>query len=194
MKIVHIVESMGRGGLERVVCDLAQVQLRDGHQVGIVCLFTDGLLAEEARQAGVPVFSVGKTAGIDLSALMRLRRAIRASDADVIHTHNATAHYHAALVRGRRLQGVLVNTRHGMGGRDRLTGASDCSRLQWEGPLQSLRFARRPHGALWRIESCQPIVSALCRMGFASMRSARRTGATRDGDSIYPKMRWWWVP
>ena len=107
---------MGRGGLERVVCDLAQVQLRDGHQVGIVCLFTDGLLAEESRRAGVPVFSVGKTAGIDLTALMRLRRAISASDADVIHTHNATAHYHAALVCGRRLQRVLVNTRHGMGG------------------------------------------------------------------------------
>jgi len=64
----------------------------------------------------VPVSSVGKTAGIDLPALLRLRRAIRASDADVIHTHNATAHYHAAVVCGRRRQRVLVNTRHGMGG------------------------------------------------------------------------------
>lgn len=107
---------MGRGGLERVVCDLALIQIRQGHEVGIVCLFTVGLLGEEARRAGVSVVGIGKSAGVDLTALLRLRRAIRDCDADVIHTHNATAHYHAAAVSGRRGQCVLVNTRHGMGG------------------------------------------------------------------------------
>lgn len=116
MQIVHVVESMDRGGLERVVCDLAQAQQRDGHSVTIVCLFTDGLLAEEAREAGVRVDSVGKKPGFDLAALMRLRRALGACDADVIHTHNATAHYHAAAVARRSGTAVLVNTRHGLGG------------------------------------------------------------------------------
>jgi len=116
LNIVHVVESMDRGGLERVVCDLAQEQLRAGHRVSIVCLFTDGLLAEEARQAGLPVNVVRKKSGIDMTALMRLRRSLRASAADVIHTHNATAHYYAAFVTPRRGRTVLVNTRHGMGG------------------------------------------------------------------------------
>jgi glycosyltransferase involved in cell wall biosynthesis len=116
LNIVHVVESMDRGGLERVVCDLAQEQRRTGHRVSIVCLFNDGLLAEEARQSGVSVIVVRKKTGIDLAALMKLRRAVKACDADVIHTHNATAHYHAALVGARRGRTILVNTRHGMGG------------------------------------------------------------------------------
>ena len=115
MKIAHVVESMDRGGLERIVCDLAQEQLRAGHQVSIVCLFRDGSLAEEVRQAGVPVVVVGKKAGIDIAAFMRLRHALGAAHADVIHTHNATAHYHVAVVAPRRREAVLVNTRHGMG-------------------------------------------------------------------------------
>lgn len=116
MNIVHVVESMDRGGLERVVCDLAQEQRRTGHRVSIVCVFNDGMLAEEARQSGVSVLVVRKKAGIDLGSLMKLRGALKACDADVIHTHNATAHYLAALVAARRPRNILVNTRHGMGG------------------------------------------------------------------------------
>ena len=116
LNIVHVVESMDRGGLERVVCNLAQEQKRAGHRVTILCLFRDGLLAEEARQFGIAVTVTGKRSGIDLAAFIRLRRVLRASHADVIHTHNATAHYHVAAVGARRAQTVLVNTRHGMGG------------------------------------------------------------------------------
>lgn len=112
-----MVESLDRGGLERVVCDLAQQQLRAGHRVAVVCLFRDGLLAEEARRAGALVTVIGKrTSGVDLFAWIRLRRVLRAAGADVIHTHNATAHYHAALAGGVRGRTVLVNSRHGMGG------------------------------------------------------------------------------
>ena len=99
-----------------MVCDLAQEQMRAGHRVSIVCLFRDGLLAAEARQAGMTVDVVGKRSGADLMALIRLRRALRAADSDVIHTHNATAHYHSAISASRRGRAVLVNTRHGMGG------------------------------------------------------------------------------
>lgn len=116
LNITHVVESLDRGGLERVVCDLAQEQLRAGHRVAVVCLFRDGLLAEEARRAGALVIVIGKQiSGIDLSAWIRLRRVLRASGADVIHTHNATAHYHAALAGAARGR-LMVNTRHGMGG------------------------------------------------------------------------------
>lgn len=116
MNIVHVVESMDRGGLERVVCDLAQQQLSAGHRVNIVCLFNGGLLAAEAKESGAAVAVIGKGAGIDLPALLRLRSALKACDADVIHTHNATAHYHVAATVAWRRQTVLVNTRHGMGG------------------------------------------------------------------------------
>lgn len=119
MNVVHVVESLERGGLERVVCDLVQEQVRAGHCITVVCLFTDGLLADEARRAGAPVVAIRKRTGLDPAALMRLRRELNACQADVIHTHNATAHYHAAFMARRRGHAVLVNTRHGMGGERR---------------------------------------------------------------------------
>ena len=107
---------MERGGLERIVCDLAREQIRGGHQVTVVCLFRDGPLADEARTAGAQVVAIGKRAGIDVSAVLRLRRVLKASNASVIHTHNAMAHYYAAFVARPRGRSILVNTRHGMGG------------------------------------------------------------------------------
>jgi glycosyltransferase involved in cell wall biosynthesis len=116
LNIVHVVESLDRGGLERVACDLSTEQARKGHRVGIACLFSGGLLAEELRHAGVTVDVVHKRSGLDLRALLRLRRALRAARPDIVHTHNATAHYHAVLALSGDGRPVIVSTRHGMGG------------------------------------------------------------------------------
>jgi glycosyltransferase involved in cell wall biosynthesis len=107
---------MDRGGLERVVCDLACEQARAGHLVRIVCLFRDGLLAGEAVNAAVPVAVVGKKAGFDVAAMLRLRRLICSGNPGIVHTHNATAHYHAALATAGCTGMTLINSRHGMGG------------------------------------------------------------------------------
>jgi glycosyltransferase involved in cell wall biosynthesis len=115
--ITHVVENLNRGGLERVVIDLVRMQLRQGHRVQVICLFERGSLANELEASGVPVFACGKRRGPDLRALLRLRRRLRALGTDVMHTHNATAHYHAVLaVLGLKLR--IVNTRHGMGALD----------------------------------------------------------------------------
>jgi glycosyltransferase involved in cell wall biosynthesis len=114
MKILHVVESLERGGLERVVINLVLAQRAAGHEVAVNCLFREGLLAAELHRAGVPVACAGKRAGVDLAAIMRLRAHVRDSGADIVHSHNAVANYYAAAaVLGRRAG--LVNTRHGMG-------------------------------------------------------------------------------
>jgi glycosyltransferase involved in cell wall biosynthesis len=123
LKIVHVVESLAVGGLERVVLQLAIWQRRRGDTCRIICLFDEGALAGEARAAGIEVLAIGKTRGPDLRALKRLRSAIRNSHADAVHTHNAVSHYYtAAAVLGLGVTRT-VNTRHGMGpaqGRARL--------------------------------------------------------------------------
>jgi glycosyltransferase involved in cell wall biosynthesis len=115
MKIVHVVETLDRGGLERTVCDLAAAQKLRGDQVSALCLFRRGLLADELESRGVPVSAIGKRTGNDFAALWRLRRALRVAGADVVHTHNATAHYHTAWACWPRSDWQLLNTRHGMG-------------------------------------------------------------------------------
>jgi len=115
VRIVHVVESLDMGGAEQMVVTLARMQRAHGHDVSVVCLFNEGVLAEEARAAGVPVDACAKRPGLDLRAVRRMRRFIAGARPDVLHSHNPVPHYYAiAATRGVRI-GRVLNTRHGMG-------------------------------------------------------------------------------
>jgi glycosyltransferase involved in cell wall biosynthesis len=115
MNILHVVENLNRGGLERVVVELIRAQRNHGHHCRVVCLFEEGVLAAELRALGVRVDACEKRQGLDLRSLLILRRACIEHRTEVLHTHNPVAHYIARLatlgVRCRR----VINTRHGMG-------------------------------------------------------------------------------
>lgn len=115
MRITHAVENLNRGGLERVVIDLASAQAAAGHDCQIVCLFEAGTLAPEVAARGIRVIACGKRDGADARALWRMRRALAAQRPEVLHSHNDTPHYYAMVAAlGLRLR-CVVNTRHGMG-------------------------------------------------------------------------------
>lgn len=119
MNITHFVESLDRGGLERMVLELVKLQHQQGHCCQVVCLYECGTLAHELDELGIRVQACGKRQGLDLRALARARRMVRAHAPDVLHTHNAVAHYQAVLATcGLGLRQV-INTRHGMGGNRR---------------------------------------------------------------------------
>jgi glycosyltransferase involved in cell wall biosynthesis len=119
LNITHVVENLNRGGLERVVLDLVKLQQSQGHRCQVVCLFERGALAHELDAVGIPVHACDKRKGLDLRALSRARRWIRAHGTDVLHSHNAVAHYLAVLASLGLGVGKVVNTRHGMGGMHR---------------------------------------------------------------------------
>ena len=116
MEIVHVVENLDRGGLERTVVDLIASQRDAGHECREISLFKLGLLARELLASGVRVDACGKRPGLDLRALRRARALIRQSPDAVIHTHNAMAHYYAVLASLGLPVKCRINTRHGMGG------------------------------------------------------------------------------
>lgn len=116
LRILHVVESLDRGGLERVVCDLVVEQVRRGHVAEVLCLFTPGAFASELTDRGIRVMAAAKTKGVDLSTLRALRAASRGGRHQIVHTHNPVANYYtcaAELTSWRRLP--IVNTRHNMG-------------------------------------------------------------------------------
>lgn len=125
MNIIHFVENLERGGLERTVIDLVGAQREAGHQCRVICLYRRGALAPELIAQGVVVDECGKRNGFDIAALLRARRFLKQSPGAVLHTHNATTHYHAVLASMRLPLSRIVNTRHGMGAADR------SSRLEW---------------------------------------------------------------
>ena len=114
-RLVHVVESLDVGGLERMVLSLAAWQAARGAAVRIICLFHEGAWAGEARARGLDVVGIGKQRGLDLHALRRLRIALRPWRPDVLHTHNAVAHYYTAAASLGLDRARMVNTRHGMG-------------------------------------------------------------------------------
>lgn len=145
MKIIHVVESLERGGLERIVVDLVRAQGQAGHDVQVVCLFERGLLARELDVQGIPVHACGKRRGHTLAALTRLRVRLRAAATGVLHTHNAAAHYHAMVAGAGIPFACVVNTRHGMGVSD------PRSRREW--------LYRR---SLWRTDAVAAVCEAAC--------------------------------
>ena len=114
LAIVHFVESLENGGLERVVVDLATAQHKRGIQVSVACLFRHGLLADELKAQGVDVLCLERRSGLDKSCIERLRSQLIDSKATVLHTHNQMAHYYGVFA-SRGLSVRRVNTRHGMG-------------------------------------------------------------------------------
>lgn len=145
LDIAHVVENLERGGLERMVIDLALAQLAAGHRPRVACLFAPGALAGELRGQGIEVFACHKAAGLDLGAVRRLRAWLQAAPAGtrsgVVHTHNANAHYHSVAATFGAPVSRLINTRHGMG------ASQPRSRGEW--------LYRR---SMWRTD----VVAAVC--------------------------------
>ena len=125
LDILHVVENLERGGLERMVIDLVGVQHAAGHRCRVICLFQPGALASELEAQGIDVKACGKRGGLDFGALRRLRGWLRAAPGAVVHTHNANAHYHTVAAAIGLPIARLINTRHGMG------AAQPRSRGEW---------------------------------------------------------------
>ena len=115
LDIVHVVENLDRGGLERMVIDLALAQQAAGHRCRVVCLFEPGALAGELTSQGIAVHACRKRGGVDFAAVRGLRAQLRVAPSAVVHTHNANAHYHAVAATLGQRPARLINTRHGMG-------------------------------------------------------------------------------
>ena len=114
MKILHVVENLNLGGLETVLVNLVTHQVSHNDKCLVVCLFSEGVLAERLINIGVDVIALHKKNGMDFQVLGRIRQLVTRFVPDVIHTHNAICNHYvvmATLFLGHK----IINTRHGMG-------------------------------------------------------------------------------
>ncbi len=115
MHITHVVEDLNRGGLERVVIDLINKQIEQGHKCQVVCLFRLGVMAEQISSKGIPVYSCDKRLGFDYKALLKARKYIKEFYTEVLHTHNVMSHYYGVFSSLFLDIKIRINTRHNMG-------------------------------------------------------------------------------
>lgn len=116
--ILHVVDSLERGGLERLVTDLAVAQQQRGHRVAVFSINQTGGFITELQAAGVPVIVGNKQGTLDLQVLKKLRQAVRDHRIDTVHAHNFVPSYYAAVaLLGMPGRPTQVVTCHDMGTR-----------------------------------------------------------------------------
>lgn len=122
MKILFVITGLGVGGAERQVVDLADRLVERGHDVDIVYL--TGAADVRPRSSRVTLIGLGidKSFAGFLRAYRDLRRRVRSSRPDVVHSHMVHANLIARLLRLSTAMPRLVCTAHNSdeGGRWRM--------------------------------------------------------------------------
>ncbi len=135
--VLHVVDTLEMGGLERVVSDLAIAQHARGQHCLVFSLLATNGFRRELEEAGVPVVLGNKQGTLDRSVLTRLRQTLVGHSIDILHTHNFVPNYYAALASfALPVAPTLVNTCHNMGTR------LHKRRLRWLYRASLLRTAR----------------------------------------------------
>jgi glycosyltransferase involved in cell wall biosynthesis len=107
---MQVVQSLRPGGLERVVLDLVNYASPDFFST-VCCLEESGAWADRVNPSRGKVVALQKQSGIDWRLFRHIARIAKEDGVRVIHSHNAQAHFYAAL--GGRLAGVKVmHTEH----------------------------------------------------------------------------------
>ncbi len=114
LRIGHVIWSLGLGGAEQVVIQLAAESVRRGHEVSVFTLNAPGTFARQAEAAGVRVVSVAKRSRYDLTVLARLAAGFRRARLDVVHTHLWGAHVWGRLGAALARVPVVIATEHNL--------------------------------------------------------------------------------
>ena len=112
-KVVHVLDSLEVGGLERTVVRLAIAQKESGDHVQVITIWANGPLAAPLKQSGIKITCINKKSGLDFSAIKKIRNII-SSGIEIIHSHNVLPHYYATIA-SLGIDVRRISTRHDMG-------------------------------------------------------------------------------
>lgn len=111
--IVHIVQSLDIGGLERVVVDLVTHRFRKDFHYVVFCLEDQGPFVHELRIQGIDVICFDKKKGWDFSLFFRIAYLLRKKRITIVHTHNSGPLLYGGIAA--RIVGIpfVIHTKHG---------------------------------------------------------------------------------
>ena len=103
MKIVQVMPEFGLAGAEIMCENLVYELIRHGHDVIIISMYDfHSAITHRLENAGVDIRYLRKKSGLDLSVIFKIKRILKETKADVIHTHRYCAQYAipAAILAG----------------------------------------------------------------------------------------------
>ena len=84
--VLHVIDGLGLGGAERMLVDIANRTVADGHRVSVCVTRSNVTLASELDPR-VHVLVLARRAPVSPLGLLRLARFVRTERVDVIHAH-----------------------------------------------------------------------------------------------------------
>jgi glycosyltransferase involved in cell wall biosynthesis len=111
-QLAYVVNSLNPGGTEKLVVEMSRSFNRD-FRVQVYCLDEPGHWAGQLRQQGIPVHCVWRQPGLDLAVAARLAGLFRAAGTRIVHAHQCTAWFYAALSRFMNAGPRLLLEEHG---------------------------------------------------------------------------------
>ncbi|MBI5136407.1 MAG: glycosyltransferase [Nitrospirae bacterium] len=112
MRVMFLVHGLPVGGTERVVVDLCHWLRGHGVDLFVACLDELGAFGMALAAEGVDCHQLNRRPGLDLGLPGRIARLARREEASLIHAHQYTPFFYAALAR-RRAGIPLLFTEHG---------------------------------------------------------------------------------
>jgi sugar transferase (PEP-CTERM/EpsH1 system associated) len=90
-RVVHVIYSLGVGGLENGLVNLINQTPSDRYYHTIICLKEATDFKKRIKSEGVEVFELHKREGNDLSIFLRLYKLLKKIQPDIVHTRNLSA-------------------------------------------------------------------------------------------------------
>ena len=107
LHVVFVISTLGRGGSERQMINLAAELNRRGHRAEIAVLTDEGPMSDQATSAGVPVIKMSRT-GRRLSALIGLVRYVRQTKPQIVHPYLPRDNALVSLIKPLIKNAILV--------------------------------------------------------------------------------------
>jgi len=113
-KIIHVIPTLGFGGAERLVFDIAKRLDPDKYDVRVVAMVRGGKMEKAFRDAKVPFTIFYKKGKLGLGVFLKLKKYFKEQNPDIVHTHLFGADVWAGLAA--HFSGVrhIVKTEHNL--------------------------------------------------------------------------------
>lgn len=110
--IVHVVEDLRIGGLERVIQTIVLGLDKGKYKVEVWCLAGGGEVADELSGQGIPVKVLGMTSYFDPRRILELAALLQQAEVDLIHSHGYFASTFARLAGLKAGRAAMVRHMH----------------------------------------------------------------------------------
>lgn len=97
LKVMQLVLSLVIGGTEKLVYDLVRNVDRRLVTPVICCLDEFGELGEDLRQAGYPMYTLGRKPGLDWHLIPQLHAILHQEQIDIIHAQQYTPYFYGLM-------------------------------------------------------------------------------------------------